>query len=403
MLNNNIMKSSTFSLLYGNCTVKNGCLSSPLYPNPDEVSTECLAEVTQEAGTMEVLFFDVGDFGTLEIDNIDYTQTTIPNTIDLHISDQIYYYFDSNFTYDDDYLTLDSRFSICWKNVNMNQGGGGIYIEAGITTISQGTLLNNMASVYGGGIYINGGVNIMKDNTSLTNNDAEEGAQIYISGGTLESNGLTIDPSYQANDIAGESAQSVICESSCSIGQSGSCSMIPESASQCYVNWKCSECMAGTYSSSSGSTSNCSTCSLGKASSNNASACTTCIPGKYASNNEGNNDGGLSIQIVTGASICQNCPIGYYSEYSAAIVCQACSENKLSNPEGANSSKLCNQAVEGYYILNDLVNDCPENTDCLVILVSPFRMTIIGVIEVKLSIYWTLYGVLEKLVLNNDI
>lgn len=141
---------------------------------------------------------------------------------------------------------------------------------------------------------------------SFYNNVAEfDGDSINFVSGTFSASSISMD-----GDVGGISSKSMVCSSSCKVGQYGNCS-IAEGTLGCFVNCVCLDCDVGKASSIAAATSSdvCISCGAGQVSASGASTCTSCVPGKYATTNHSIHDGGQSTQVITCplfTSLCSN-------------------------------------------------------------------------------------------------
>lgn len=80
-------------------------------------------------------------------------------------------------------LNYSLKISDCTVSKNYGQYGGGMMIQGGIVTLTDGTVIGNNSSSNGGGIYANTGTTVTLNGATISNNTTTSGgAGIYISG-----------------------------------------------------------------------------------------------------------------------------------------------------------------------------------------------------------------------------
>ena len=80
-------------------------------------------------------------------------------------------------------LNYSLEISDCIVSNNYGQYGGGMMIQGGIVTLTDGTVIGNNSSSNGGGIYANTGTTVTLNGATISNNTTTSGgAGIYISG-----------------------------------------------------------------------------------------------------------------------------------------------------------------------------------------------------------------------------
>ena len=319
----------------------------------------------QANGTLAVEAFDLSSvFSYLTVGtSVKYTGHSGPSGVSVKSGEPVVFSVAPS-------IYTTSGFKICYVHV---ASGGGLYVTGGLLKIEDASIDGNFATANGGGIFLGGGVSLLmffpplrcrhfhheahlhfctplccRQDINLVNveiHDNEvglEGSAAHISSGSFTGSNLRIKGSF-----AGETAQTATCGSSCNPGSYGVC----ETASggdNCYIHCDCLLCPAGKLSSSAGSVSedSCDTCGVGQVSQEGSSECYSCEPGKYATDDPNDTSGGLSKQVVSGASFCNECPPQTFSPSSGTLVCQLCGAT-YSSGFGDTSCKL---AKEGYYI-----------------------------------------------------
>jgi hypothetical protein len=311
-IHDNSASSGTFTISSGTCTVSAGCLYSPNYPSSYSANGYCSAASTL-AGTLSVDIF--GLFNT--VDTLKVSGTTYYG---IHSPDEVVFSSGASFVFSSVVSSPGGEgFEVCYAKAG---SGGGVYVANGEVTISQTSITNNYVTRHGGGLFVSSGdVTATNNDISGNSDDTDVGVEIYYGGGALAVSDLQISD-YASTSIEG----TLFCTSSCLIGQYGNCTVLDSSSqlSACYVNCACSNCSAGTFSSSDGSTTpgDCEACPTGYYSNEGSSECTSCPLGRFATDNVSDTGGGLIHQVSSGATICNACPVGYFASSKSTIVCQ---------------------------------------------------------------------------------
>jgi hypothetical protein len=305
-----------------NCRSVGGCIFSSNYPHADYGNEDTCVWKANGGGKLivnafatEYLYDNLYIVNTtgfeINVEQAAFSGEIGPDDYLLHTNDYLVWRSDDRIT--------NIGFDICFE---LGASGGGLFIHEGTISMSNSFVHDNNATRYGGGIHIDGGVCDMH-NVEVGGSVASMGGNdVYFTGGSMDSMNLQV-VDFSRKSLGGSSIQTATCTSDCLPGQYGVCSSLP-SASNCYVNCECSNCPAGKYSSSPGSTtySDCISCGAGRVSTEGSSSCISCPVGKYATRNASDTGNGLTAQIFSEAKSCNPCTAGYFASSEATTVCQ---------------------------------------------------------------------------------
>jgi predicted outer membrane repeat protein len=258
----NLVTSPTFAVSSGSCDTMGGCFYSPnfLQKASYTASTSNAAGCTIEAlddGSLEVKSFLTATTVTtkdyVSINAATYYDDNGPDGVDVSSHDLIYWvtYTGLEFT----------GFEVCFQD---GASGGGVFNADADLSMSNTIVAGNQATRYGGGLHIAGGANYLSHVTVYGNSADLDGIELYFAGGSFEGVALTV-LNYDKSSFSGTSIQSASSISDCIAGQYATCDVFSTSDS-CFVNCNCSNCPAGKYSNTVGSTSSddCISCTAGK-------------------------------------------------------------------------------------------------------------------------------------------